>query len=506
MAVCLALCVWVRFSNASCRIILDECHIIKNKAGRISRACGYLEAENTWALSGTPFQNKLEDIYPILRFLNHPCGVQEEFKKITSGKIDRLNANRVQALLRQCMMRRTKKDFLLGRPLIELPRKRVRMVELTLNDDEWALYKAVEQHAVDDLNKQMGKNSNLNLSGVLVSLLRCRQVCNHPFLILEHVDKTLTADDLDIALAKVEKRPGVRKVDPNSGKLRSILQAARKQKPRTTDAATVCQLCSGPFEDAVITKKCRHQFCRECISNAMTDATTCPFITRRGRCGQELDPERDLKVVNDYGVAEDAEEGDKDWMKEVELEWISSTKTLAFSAQLAEWRINHPNDKIVLFSQFTKMLDIMQKVCDDEGWVYTRYQGGMSMEERAEALGTFKSDVDCQVMLVSIKAGGVGLNLTHANLVVCVDIWWNAAVEHQAFDRVHRLGQKKEVFITRFVTKGTVEERMLELQKKKLALSRAAMGEGGAALGKLTREDLLGLFVSALALAGWGTC
>jgi SNF2 family DNA or RNA helicase len=133
-------------------------------------------------------------------------------------------------------------------------------------------------------------------------------------------------------------------------------------------------------------------------------------------------------------------------------------------------------------------------VLDDDAWVYTRYQGGMTMDARAQALSTFKDDPDCQVLLISIKAGGVGLNLTYANLVISVDLWWNAAVEHQAFDRVHRLGQKKEVFITRFVIMGTVEERMLQFQRKKLAMSKAAMGEGDAALGKLTREDLLGLF------------
>lgn len=88
-------------------------------------------------------------------------------------------------------------------------------------------------------------------------------------------------------------------------------------------------------------------------------------------------------------------------------------------------------------------------------------------------------------------------------MVICVDLWWNAAVEQQAFDRVHRLGQKKEVFITRFVTKGTVEERMLLLQKKKSALSKAALGEGDASLGRLTREDLLGLFVSLLSMGDW---
>lgn len=488
---------------------MDECHIIKNKLGRISLACGELDSVNTWALSGTPFQNKLEDIFPILRFMGHPCGYMAEFKELTKGKDERMNANRVQAVLRTCMMRRTKKETLMGKPLIVLPKKRIRMVTLKLNEEEFALYRAVEQHAIDKINKYVQKGTEMkHFSHVLTMLLRCRQVCDHPFLVLQHINKDFSADDLDNALAKV-KETDTNSVDQKVAlsasrvsKLRKVLQAARKQKP--TGDVHHCPICTGEVEDPIITKKCRHTFCRECITNSMTENPCCPFVTANGVCGQELD-ERDLKMDSDTGVAEDAETGD--WMENADLEWMPSTKTEAFRKQLGEWRINHPNDKIVLFSQFTKMLDIIQRVLDDDLWSYTRYQGGMTMEERAEALNTFKSDPGCQIMLISIKAGGVGLNLTHANLVICIDLWWNAAVELQAFDRVHRLGQKKEVFITRFCTQDTVESRMLSLQKKKLAMSKAAMGEGDAALGKLTRQDLLGLFVSLsllLSLQGLG--
>lgn len=91
---------------------------------------------------------------------------------------------------------------------------------------------------------------------------------------------------------------------------------------------------------------------------------------------------------------------------------------------------------------------------------------------------------------------GVGLNLTEANLVVSIDMWWNAAVEHQAFDRVHRLGQRKEVFVKRLMVKQTVEERILALQEAKLKIVDAAMGEGLGKVKNLTMKELMGLFVS----------
>jgi len=184
------------------------------------------------------------------------------------------------------------------------------------------------------------------------------------------------------------------------------------------------------------------------------------------------------------------------WLGNRDIAMMPSTKTKLLRKQLAEWRLNHPGDKVVLFSQFTKMLDIVEKVFEneEENQMFVRYDGSMCIEERQEALALFRTEPECNLILISIKAGGVGLNLTHANLVICIDLWWNAAVEMQAFDRVHRLGQTKEVIVTRCVIKDTVEERMLELQKQKLLISKTALGEGQMALGRLTRAELLGLF------------
>ena len=104
----------------------------------------------------------------------------------------------------------------------------------------------------------------------------------------------------------------------------------------------------------------------------------------------------------------------------------------------------------------------------------------------------FQADDGPPVMLISLKAGGVGLNLTAADHVFLCDPWWNPAVEAQAADRAHRIGQDKPVFVYRLVATDTVEERILALQEKKRALFDAALGDAGAAAG-LTRDDLLAL-------------
>jgi SNF2 family DNA or RNA helicase len=115
-----------------------------------------------------------------------------------------------------------------------------------------------------------------------------------------------------------------------------------------------------------------------------------------------------------------------------------------------------------------------------------------STVDREAVVGTFQADDGPPVMLLSLKAGGIGLNLTAADHVFLVDPWWNPAVEDQAADRAHRIGQDKPVMVYRLVARDTVEERILELQERKRALANAALSEAGGATA-ITRDDLLAL-------------
>ncbi len=146
--------------------------------------------------------------------------------------------------------------------------------------------------------------------------------------------------------------------------------------------------------------------------------------------------------------------------------------------------------KALVFSQWTSLLDLLEPALNEAGIPFARLDG--STRDRGEVVARFQADDGPPVMLISLKAGGTGLNLTAADHVFLVDPWWNPAVEDQAADRAHRIGQDRPVFVYRLVAAGTVEERILTLQEKKRALGEAALGEGGAA-ASLTREDLLAL-------------
>ena len=146
--------------------------------------------------------------------------------------------------------------------------------------------------------------------------------------------------------------------------------------------------------------------------------------------------------------------------------------------------------KALVFSHWTSMLDLIEPALRGAGLAFDRLDG--STRDRASVVERFQSAAGPPVLLVSLKAGGTGLNLTAADHVFLVDPWWNPAVEAQAADRAHRIGQERPVMVYRLVAQGTIEEKILGLQDRKRALFEAALGEASAAAA-LTREDLLEL-------------
>ncbi|WP_346919145.1 SNF2 helicase associated domain-containing protein [Lacrimispora sp.] len=148
--------------------------------------------------------------------------------------------------------------------------------------------------------------------------------------------------------------------------------------------------------------------------------------------------------------------------------------------------------KILLFSQFTSMLEIIAARLKAEGISYYMLTGATPKEERLHMVKSFKND-DIPLFLISLKAGGTGLNLTAADMVIHFDPWWNVAAQNQATDRAHRIGQDKQVTVFKLITKGTIEENILKLQESKKDLAEQIITEGTVSLSNLTREDLLGL-------------
>lgn len=157
---------------------------------------------------------------------------------------------------------------------------------------------------------------------------------------------------------------------------------------------------------------------------------------------------------------------------------------------IREVQENAGNHKVLVFSQFTQMLQLIRDEFEQAGISYCYLDGKTSLNQRKDQVTQFQEDESVRAFLISLKAGGVGLNLTVADYVYLVDPWWNPAAEQQAIDRAHRIGQKRKVFAYKMICKDTVEEKILKLQEKKQTLADDLIQEDSGFVKNLTREDV----------------
>jgi non-specific serine/threonine protein kinase len=157
---------------------------------------------------------------------------------------------------------------------------------------------------------------------------------------------------------------------------------------------------------------------------------------------------------------------------------------------------NTGTHKVLIFSQFTQMpgLGLIKEAFIENKITHLYLDGSTPANKRKDLVAQFQNDPAIKTFLISLKAGGVGLNLTAADYVYLVDPWWNPATEDQAIDRTHRIGQTKKVFAYKMICKETVEEKILQLQQKKKFLSKELISEEKSFIKKLTKNDVQFLF------------
>ena len=168
-----------------------------------------------------------------------------------------------------------------------------------------------------------------------------------------------------------------------------------------------------------------------------------------------------------------------------------SIKLDELSREISE---NIGNHKALVFSQYLGMLALIREKLEALDVPYEYFDGGTAAIDREKAIRNFQENDSVRVFLISLKAGGVGLNLTAADYVYIVDPWWNPAVEQQAIDRTHRIGQTKNIFAYRMICKDTIEDKILQLQEKKRLLAKDLISDETSFVKKLTREDVEYLF------------
>ncbi|KAK4503894.1 hypothetical protein PRZ48_004809 [Zasmidium cellare] len=186
----------------------------------------------------------------------------------------------------------------------------------------------------------------------------------------------------------------------------------------------------------------------------------------------------------------------KKYLRRLQKTWVSSAKIEKTMEILKDIMEDEEGEKVLIFSQWTSLLDLLEIPISGQSYTYRRYDGSMSAAARGDAVDDFRSEQkDVRIMLVSLKAGNAGLNLNMASQVIILDPFWNPYVEEQAIDRAHRLGQTRPVTVHRILIEGTVEDRIMALQEKKRAIISQALDEKKAGeLGRLGPQELAYLF------------
>ncbi|XP_020230971.1 DNA repair protein RAD5A [Cajanus cajan] len=466
------------FSIRWFRVVLDEAHTIKSSKSQISMAAAALIADRRWCLTGTPIQNSLEDIYSLLRFLRiEPWGHWAWWNKLIQKPFeggDERGLKLVQSILKPIMLRRTKHSTdREGKPILVLPPADMQVIYCEPTEAEKDFYEALFKRSKVKFDQFVEQGRVLhNYASILELLLRLRQCCDHPFLVMSRGDTQEFAD-----LNKLAKRflrgtynasEGEIKDGPSRAYVQEVVEELRKGEQGE------CPICLEAFEDAVLTP-CAHRLCRECLLASWRNATSglCP-VCRKTIGRQDLIT---APTENRFQV-------------DIEKNWIESCKVTVLLNELENLRSS--GSKSIVFSQWTAFLDLLQIPFTRSNISFVRLDGTLNLQQREKVIKQFSEDSNTLVLLMSLKAGGVGINLPAASNAFVMDPWWNPAVEEQAVMRIHRIGQTKKVAIKRFIVKGTVEERMEAVQARKQRMISGALTDQEVRTARI--EELKMLF------------
>ncbi|CAK7329279.1 unnamed protein product [Dovyalis caffra] len=445
------------------RVVLDEAHTIKSSKSQISVAAAALVADRRWCLTGTPIQNNVEDIYSLLRFLKvEPWESWAWWNKLVQKPCeegDERGLKLVQSILKPIMLRRTKSSRdREGRPILVLPTADVQVIYCQLTEAEKDFYEALFKRSKVKFDQFVEQGRVLhNYASILELLLRLRQCCDHPFLVMSRGDAQEYSDLNKLAKRFLKGGQNVLEGEGTDVPSRAYIQEVVEELSKGEQGE--CPICLEAFEDAVLTA-CAHRLCRECLLASWRNASSglCP-VCRKTITRQEL-----ITAPTDSRFQID-----------VEKNWVESSKIAALLQELEKLRLS--GSKSILFSQWTGFLDLLQIPLSRRNIPFVRLDGTLNQQQRERVIKQFSEDDSILVLLMSLKAGGVGINLTAASNAFVMDPWWNPAVEEQAVMRIHRIGQTKRVMIRRFIVKGTVEERMEAVQARKQRMISGALSD-----------------------------
>ncbi|KAI9678672.1 MAG: DNA helicase rad5 [Caeruleum heppii] len=497
------------FSLDFFRVILDEAHHIKNRQSKTAKACYEISALHRWVLTGTPIVNRLEDLFSLVRFLRvEPWSNFSFWKTFITVPFESKDFIRaldvVQTVLEPLVLRRTK-DMKTpdGNALVPLPPRTIEVQEIELSKPEREVYDHIFTRAKRTFAANVEAGTLLkSYTTIFAQILRLRQSCCHPVLTR---NKTIAAEEEEAAAAADVANGLADDMDlqelikrftaEDEGEQDANKFGAHVLKQIQDETSNECPICSEePMLDPAVTG-CWHSACKKCLLDYIEHQKDQGDLPRCFSCREPIN-QRDIFEVIRHSLDEDlysasspsTSDGPRITLRRIGSN--SSAKIAALTVALRQIRTIDPSTKSVVFSQFTSFLDLIEPALRRDNIPYLRFDGSMAQKARTTILTSFRESGKGMVLLLSLRAGGVGLNLTQASRVFMMDPWWSFAVEAQAIDRVHRMGQEREVCVTRFIIKESVEMRMLRIQdrKKFIASSLGMMSDEEKKLQRI--EDI----------------
>ncbi|TWU76513.1 hypothetical protein ED733_007553 [Metarhizium rileyi] len=498
------------------RIVLDEAHMIRESSTLQFKAMCRLHAERRWAVTGTPVQNRLDDLAALLSFLRlHPFDDRSKFNRYIVEPFKACDPEivpKLRVLVDAVTLRRLKDK-------IDLPKREDLVIRLNFSPEERSIYDLFARNAQDRVKVLAGVNVGKALGGntyihILKAILRLRLLCAHGKDLLNEEDlAALRGMSAEMAIdIDDDDEDGPALSHQKAHEMFSLMQDTNN------DACIECskklnagegQNLDAEQQDDILgyMTPCFHVVCRGCCRNYRERAqqllapgqNTGPCLI----CGVVVRFEFVELRRDDVDAEHDgpAKTKVRDTRKRFDKYDGPHTKTKALVEDLLKSKAasqsnpDEPPFKSVVFSGWTSHLDLIELALNAAGIAFVRLDGSMTRTARTVAMEKFREDNSVEVILVSIMAGGLGLNLTAGNSVYVMEPQYNPAAEAQAIDRVHRLGQKRPVRTVRYIMQDSFEEKMLELQEKKMKLASLSMDGQSRTLDKAeaARQKLMDL-------------
>lgn len=465
------------------RIVIDEGHTIRNRMTATSKAVMQLASNCRWVLTGTPIINRLDDLFSLVKFLRlEPWSQIGYWKMFISDPFEKKNFKQafdvVNAILGPVSLRRTKQmRDASGKKLVELPPKEILVEKLPFSTEQEKVYKYFLDRAESSVKSGLAQGDLLKkYSTILVHILRLRQICCDAALL-----GTRDENDEDLSNQKFSETVDVADIVGNSNNnppktvldLKLVLEGVREKYPTQESFKNLeCSICTTePINlQSIIFIGCGHCFCGPCLEEFMDFQRQKKLELKCPNCRKEFDPQRLLTL----DLADETEP--------LLVPYNQNSKPAKIQSlvkHLRQLQDTSPGEQVVVFSQFSSYLDILERELSetfsgDVAQIF-KFDGRLNLKERSGVLQEFSSrNFNKQkILLLSLKAGGVGLNLTCASYAFMMDPWWSPSMEDQAIDRIHRIGQTNNVKVTRFIMENSIEEKMLRIQERKRTIGEA---------------------------------